>query len=83
MAYRSDYLTTAIGRNNNDMEGTNPTTNIDAAMSYKINDKMQVTLEALNLTDEVDDQWVDSAGNRLSYYHSTGRQYYLGVKYKY
>lgn len=83
MAYRSDYLTTAIGRNGNDMEGTNPTTNVDAAMSYKINDNIQLTFEALNLTDEVDDQWVDSAGNRLSYYHSTGRQYYVGAKYKY
>jgi iron complex outermembrane recepter protein len=83
LAYRSDYLTNAIGRNGNDMEGTNPTTNVDAAMSYKINEQIQVTLEALNLTDEVDDQWVDSAGNRLSYYHSTGRQYYLGLKYKY
>ena len=83
MAYRSDYLTNAIGRNGNDMEGTNPTTNIDAAMSYSINDNMQITFEALNLSDEVDDQWVDSAGNRLSYYHSTGRQYYLGAKYKY
>jgi TonB-dependent receptor len=83
MAYRSDYLSNAIGRNGNDMEGTNPTTNIDAAMSYKINEQMQVTFEALNLTDEVDDQWVDSKGNRLSYYHSTGRQYYLGLKYKY
>ncbi|KXI29064.1 TonB-dependent receptor [Paraglaciecola hydrolytica] len=83
MAYRSDYLTTAIGRNGADMEGTNPTTNVDAAMSYKINDNVQVTLEALNLTDEVDDQWVDSAGNRLSYYHATGRQYYVGAKYKF
>jgi TonB-dependent receptor len=83
MAYRSDYLTNAIGRNGNDMEGTNATTNVDAAMSYKINENVQVTFEALNLTEEVDDQWVDSAGNRLSYYHSTGRQYYLGVKYKY
>jgi iron complex outermembrane recepter protein len=83
MAYRSDYLTNAIGRNGADMEGTNATTNVDAAMSYKINDNTQVTFEALNLTDEVDDQWVDSAGNRLSYYHATGRQYYVGVKYKY
>lgn len=83
VAYRSDYLTTAIGRNGNDMEGTNPTTNVDAAMTYKVNENVQVTFEALNLTDEVDDQWVDSAGNRLSYYHSTGRQYYVGMKYKY
>ncbi|WP_438862485.1 TonB-dependent receptor [Neptunicella sp.] len=83
MAYRSEYLTNALGRNGNDMEGTNPTTNVDASVTYKLNEHVQFTLEALNLTDEVDDQWVDSNGNRLSYYHSTGRQYYLGAKYKF
>jgi TonB-dependent receptor len=80
---RSGYLTNATGRNNNDREGTNGTTNIDASASYQLNDNIKFTLEALNLTDEVDDQWVDAAGNRLSYYHATGRQYYLGVQYKY
>ena len=83
VAKRSRYLTTAIGRNNNDMEGTNETRNVDASMSYQFNDHFKMTVEALNLTDEVDDQWVDDAGNRLSYYHSTGRQYYVGVYYTY
>lgn len=80
---RSGYLTDANGRNNNDREGTNSTTNIDASASYQFNDNIKFTFEALNLTNEVDDQWVDAAGNRLSYYHETGRQYYLGVQYKY
>jgi iron complex outermembrane receptor protein len=83
MAKRGKYLTTAIGRDNNDMEGTNATTNVDASVSYAINDNWKVSFEALNLTDEVDDQWVDSAGNRLTYYHETGRQYYLGAQYKF
>ncbi|KUM54441.1 TonB-dependent receptor [Rheinheimera sp. EpRS3] len=80
---RSKYLTNAIGRDNNDMEGTNATRNIDAAMSYQLTDSWRISFEALNLTDEVDDQWVDSSGNRLTYYHSTGRQYYLGAQYKF
>lgn len=83
LAKRERYLTTAIGRDNNDMEGTNATTNIDASVSYAISEQWKITLEALNLTNEVDDQWVDSAGDRLTYYHETGRQYYLGVQYKY
>ncbi len=78
MAKRGKYLTTAIGRDNNDMEGTNATTNVDASVSYALNDNWKISFEALNLTDEVDDQWVDSAGNRLTYYHETGRQYYSG-----
>lgn len=83
LAERDRYLTTAIGRDNNDMEGTNATTNIDASLSYALTEQWKLTFEALNLTNEVDDQWVDDAGNRLSYYHETGRQYYLGVQYKY
>mgnify|MGYP006163677157 CR=1 FL=1 len=80
---RSEYLTNAIGRNDNDMEGTNATRNIDAALSYQLTDNWKLSFEALNLTDEVDDQWVDSSGNRLTYYHATGRQYYLGAQYKF
>lgn len=80
---RSSYLTEPLGRNGNDMEGTNATTNVDASASYQVTDHWKVSLEALNLTDEVDDQWVDSVGNRLSYYHETGKQFYLGVQYKY
>lgn len=83
MAKRGKYLTTAVGRDNNDMEGTNATTNVDASVSYALNDNWKISFEALNLTDEVDDQWVDSAGNRLTYYHETGRQYYLGAQYKF
>src|SRR5690606_22838075 len=80
--HRSGYLTHATGRDNNDREGTNATTNIDAVISYNINDNWKVSFEALNLTDEADDQWVDYNGNRLSYYHETGRQFYLGAQYK-
>jgi iron complex outermembrane receptor protein len=84
MASRSGYLTSPIGRDGNNEEGTNETVNVDASFGYQLNDNWKFTFEALNLTDEVDDQWVGSeAEQRLSYYHSTGRQYYLGVQYKY
>jgi iron complex outermembrane recepter protein len=82
-AYRSDYLTTVPGRNSNDVEGTASTMNIDFSSSYNINDHFTVSLEALNITDEVQDQWVGEAANRLSYYHHQGTQYYLGARFKY
>jgi TonB-dependent receptor len=82
-AYRSDYLTTVPGRNSNDVEGTAETMNIDFSASYNINENFTVSLEALNLTDEVQDQWVDSTGDRLSYYHHQGTQYFLGARFKY
>lgn len=81
---RSGYLTTPIGRNGNAEEGTNATTNVDASFGYQFNDSLKFTLEALNLTDEADDQWVGSESEqRLSYYHQTGRQYNIGVQYKF
>ncbi|MFC3550537.1 TonB-dependent receptor [Lysobacter cavernae] len=82
-AYRDDYLTTVPGRNDNDVEGTEATTTIDMSMSYKVNEHFELTLEGLNLTDEFQDQWVDSIGDRASVYHHTGRQYFLGARYKF
>jgi len=82
-AYRSDYLTTVPGRNGNDVEGTAKTMNIDFSSSYNFNDHFTISLEALNLTDEVQDQWVGEEANRLSYYHHQGTQYYLGARFKY
>jgi len=82
-AYRDDYLTTVPGRNNNDVEGTAETLTIDMSASYKINDHFELTLEGLNLTDEFQDQWVDSIGDRASVYHHTGRQYFVGARYKF
>ncbi|MBK8068761.1 MAG: TonB-dependent receptor, partial [Rhodanobacteraceae bacterium] len=82
-AHRNDYLTTVPGRNGADVEGTKGTTTIDASASYKIDDHWELSFEALNLTDEFNDQWVDSIGDRASVYHHTGRQYMLGVRFKY
>ena len=82
-AYRSEYLTTIPGRDGNDVEGTAETLNIDFSTTYNINDNFSVSLEALNLTDEVQDQWVDSIGDRLSFYHHQGTQYFLGARFKY
>lgn len=81
-AYRDEYLTTVPGRNSNDVEGTEETLTLDASASWRINDHMELTLEALNLTDEFQDQWVDSVGDRASVYHHTGRQFFVGLRIK-
>jgi TonB-dependent receptor len=82
-ARRSDYLTVVPGRNNNDVEGTKGTTTIDASASWKFNEQLEFSIEGLNLTDEYNDQWVDSVGDRASVYHHTGRQYFVGVRYRF
>lgn len=82
-AYRDEFLTTVPGRNGNDVEGTVDTLGIDASTKWSVTPNLDLTLEGLNLTDEFQDQYVDSAGNRLSYYHHQGRQYLLGARYKF
>jgi TonB-dependent receptor len=82
-AYRDEFLTQVPGRNGNDVEGTAEVTTVDASARYSFNDNLDLTLEAINLTDEFQDQYVDSAGDRLSYYHHTGRSYLLGARYKF
>lgn len=82
-SYRDEYLTTVPGRNGNDVEGTEETFNLDFSASYALSNNFEVSLEALNLTDEFQDQWVGRAANRLSYYHHTGREFILGARYKF
>jgi iron complex outermembrane recepter protein len=82
-AYRDDYFTQVPGRNANDVEGTVSTLNLDFSSSFSLNDNIDFTFEALNLTDEFNDQYVDSTANRLSVYHHTGRQYFLGARFRY
>jgi iron complex outermembrane receptor protein len=82
-AYRSPYLTAVPGANLNDVEGTKQTINVDFASSWNVTENLQVTLEALNLTNQFQYQYVDSNGNRLNYYHQQGRDFLLGARYKF
>ncbi|MGQ0531401.1 MAG: TonB-dependent receptor [Caulobacteraceae bacterium] len=81
-AFRSDYLTTIPGRNGNTSESTAETFNVDFASSYAISDRLRLTFEGLNLTDEVSDQFLDP-DNRSSFYHHYGRQVLAGVRFTY
>jgi iron complex outermembrane receptor protein len=82
-AYRDEYLTRVPGRENNDVEGTKEVTTIDMSARYTVIENLDLTLEGINLTDEYEDQYLDSVGNRLSYYHHTGRSYLVGARYKF
>ena len=57
--------------------------NIDFSSSYKFNDNLTFSLEALNLTDQHSTQYVDSVGQRDYYDHATGREFFVGVRYSY
>ncbi|MCY1670859.1 TonB-dependent receptor [Novosphingobium sp. SL115] len=80
LAYRSNYLTAVPGTEGNAYNGTNSTTNFDAQMSYAITDNIKVSVEAINLLDTKNDQFVDET-NRLNVLTHSGRQFNVGAKF--
>jgi len=81
-AHRSQYLLAFPSSNGNSEEGINGTTNIDASMSYDFTDSLTFSLEAINLTDEYVDRYVDVL-DRVSDYRHTGREVAIGLRWKY
>lgn len=80
VAYRSKYLTAVPGTEGNAYNGTNRTINVDAQASYNITEKMKLSIEAINLTDTKNDQFVDET-NRLNVLTHSGRQFNFGMRY--
>ncbi|PZQ28279.1 MAG: TonB-dependent receptor [Stenotrophomonas acidaminiphila] len=87
---RSDYLIqvpgTEVGFNSeaNGVHGQSGTTILDASIRYRINDRLEVSLEGSNLTNEAQESWVSNPAVQLPLeYSETGRQYLLGLRYKF
>ena len=87
---RDDYLIqvpgTEVGFNSaaNGVHGQSGTTLVDASVRWKINDQFEVSLEGNNLTNEAQESWVANPAVQLPLeYSQTGRQYLLGVRYKF
>jgi TonB-dependent receptor len=84
-AFRSHYLINSnIGSNNNNWGiYSKATFNLDASASYKLNESLTFTLDALNLTDQASNIVADYYAQRAYQYHKTGPVYYLGARYTY
>ncbi|HYC73624.1 TonB-dependent receptor [Brevundimonas sp.] len=84
-AARDAYTQNVPGRNGNQVEGKKETFNLDASASYQLSDQVELTFEALNLTDEFNHQFVGDGADResTSVYHHTGRQYFVGARYRF
>ncbi len=83
LAHRDGYLTTVPGRNNNDLEGTKGTSNVDMSASWNYNSWLSFSFSAINLTNEANDQYVGAVGDRSVVYTKTGREYYVGFHLKF
>ena len=93
-SYRDGYIGEVLSRENvfdldgnqfatADVTGKHSVRNVDFNMSYRINSKLSLTFEAINLLDTPDRRYVDSDLMLPDRYTVTGRQYYAGARYRF
>lgn len=83
---RDDYLISEPGGNGHVQERKYGPTHVDFASFYKINDKLTLTFEGINITDEVERIYGTGDTGTMDLtreYTHTGSQWILGVRYKY
>ncbi|MDM5179676.1 TonB-dependent receptor [Massilia sp. DJPM01] len=56
---------------------------VDVSVSYKVNEKLELTLEGVNLTNEENDQFASRARNSVVVNNVTGREVLAGLRYKF
>jgi iron complex outermembrane recepter protein len=82
-AYRDQYQRAATSRAGNDLDWTEEMESLDMSASYRLNRNFKFSFEALNLTDEVKIDRMDSVAGRMENSLGAGMQFYLGVQYTY
>lgn len=93
-SYRDGYISEILSRENvwdldgnqlatADVTGKHSVENVDFNMSYRINPRLTATFEAINLLDTPDSRYVDSSLELPDRYTVNGRQYYVGLRYRF
>ncbi|ALL13251.1 TonB-dependent receptor [Caulobacter henricii] len=81
--YRDEYLTRVPTLYGNDVDGKAEALNVDMSMSYDLNKNFTISFEGINLTDQFDERWTNSTDQFMLNYEHTGREFVLGVRYKF
>lgn len=83
---RDDYLIQVPGQEQGfteDVHGQTGTTMLDASLRYRISEQIELSLEGINLTNEPSETWIGAASRLPLDYSETGRQFLLGMRYKF
>ncbi len=82
--YRSGFIRSvpSVGTGS-DIDLVAPTTFVDAAIGYSINDHFKISLTGSNLTDEHTVYYVDSKRKDVMYNIHSGRTFEAGISYKF
>jgi iron complex outermembrane recepter protein len=81
LSYRSRYHTGASGTGNL-LEGYAASTNVDASLRYKLTEKVELSLEGNNLTDEYAYRFTDWDADRNYENNHFGRTILFGARFK-
>ncbi len=81
VSYRSDFVDANSGTGNV-FEGYGSTLNVDASMRYQITERIQVSLEGVNLTDEYRYRWTDVDTRRNYENNHFGRTFLIGARFE-
>lgn len=83
-AYRSEYLRTVPLRAGlADATGSYSTFNLDASISYDVTPNIGISIDMLNLTDQATDFWDGKTIRDQQVYSKTGRQFFVGARFKF
>jgi TonB-dependent receptor len=80
---RDDYITNNLGSNGNVSEATTGPARWDMSAFWHLNDAFSLTLEGINLTDEVERLYTTGDGtmNLIREINYSGRQVFLGMRW--
>ncbi|WP_198354609.1 TonB-dependent receptor [Sphingomonas sp. MA1305] len=84
LAYRDQYLRQVPLRSGlADYTGSYSNTNVDASASYKLTPRVTLSFDAINLTNQPTSYWDGENLRDQQVYSQTGRQFFLGARYKF
>lgn len=79
IAYRDGYIDSTSG-NRNIFEGYNSSFNLDASISYQLTERVSISLEGTNLTDNYRERWVNDLSQRNYENNHFGRVVMAGFR---
>lgn len=82
--YREGYVAWPLAIANDEIgDGFNSTVYVDFSAFYQINDKLKLTFDAINLTDQREEQYSDLIARRQYNTTTAGTSFFTGINYKF
>jgi iron complex outermembrane receptor protein len=82
---RDNYITSNTGQNGNVSEATTGPVRMDMSASFHLNDRISLSVEGVNLTNEYERLYTTGNGSMdlVREYNTTGRQFYGGLRFNF